>query len=153
MSSGKDRSRERLDPGRSAAFKSVLTRDYIPHQAMKDWLLRELAGARKGDRYALWGPSGAGKTTSAAYVAIDAKLEHAFPGGVLWAQVGAGAQDDLFLLGWARELGILSEVASIRSIESRKGEIAAELHHRGGRVLLVVDDLFEQDHARAHYLG
>ena len=104
-------------------------------------------GVRRGPRTIVAsGLPGVGKTAAIAELANRDELAVLFPDGVLWSSLGASPDLLSVVAGWSRSVGgpDLSGAGSVSEASSR---LAAFL--RGKKVLIVVDDVFEPEHAAA----
>lgn len=99
---------------------------------------------------AMRGWPGVGKTTLATALANDPDVSNAFPDGHLWASLGT--KPDLFseLDSWARALGV-TDLLQEKTLEKASRRMAAVLRSR--RLLLIIDDVWEVQHARALMVG
>ncbi|MFN2135218.1 MAG: ATP-binding protein [Candidatus Promineifilaceae bacterium] len=101
---------------------------------------------------AINGLPGIGKTALAVLLAHDADIRERFEDGVLWA--GLGPNPDIFaLLGsWADAVGISpDETARLGAVRLRADAIHETIRDR--RMLLVIDDVWEHEHALPFKLG
>lgn len=87
---------------------------------------------------------GVGKTTLVTSIAYDQAIKERFPDGILWAALGEQAQPAFELAAWGRQLGI-PELEQANSLESAISQVRAALLSK--RMLLIVDDTWEADHA------
>ncbi|MBN2548831.1 MAG: hypothetical protein JXB15_06725 [Anaerolineales bacterium] len=115
-------------------------------------LIKHLRGQAKGGRLlisAVHGMGGVGKTTLAAALARDPRLEKRFPHGVLW--VTLGQQPDVLteLIGWIQELGDYQFKPLI--IDTAAAHLRSLLKDRA--CLLVVDDAWQAAHAEPFMVG
>jgi hypothetical protein len=99
---------------------------------------------------ALQGMGGVGKTVALTSLCHDSEVRVAFPGGVLWADVGQ--QPDLLslLAGWFHALGGDPRLP-LTSAETIDRHLRTLLNDR--RVLLVADDVWETSHAELFAVG
>lgn len=95
---------------------------------------------------AIHGFPGQGKTSLVLALAYDEAVRKAFPGGVLWADLGENPNLDLTvdLARWGDALGEpqVREAPDLREAIRRMGAVL-----QGRRALLIVDDVWEKDHA------
>ncbi len=98
---------------------------------------------------AIRGWPGIGKTTLAAVLAHDRDIMDAFPDGVLWTSLGPTPSLFSALATWSRALG--ADDLRAQSLEEASTHLAALL--RAKRMLLVVDDVWQAEHARPFILG
>jgi tetratricopeptide (TPR) repeat protein len=98
---------------------------------------------------AIRGWPGIGKTTVAAVLAHDPDVMAAFPDGVLWTSLGPDPSLFSELATWSRALG--AEDLRAQTLEEASAHLAALL--RGKRMLLVVDDVWQAEHARPFVAG
>jgi tetratricopeptide (TPR) repeat protein len=98
---------------------------------------------------AIKGWPGVGKTTVAAALAHDAEIAAAFPEGVLWTSLGPTPNVLSELAAWGRALDI--DLTRADSIEQACAALAALL--RDARRLLIVDDVWQAEHAQPFKVG
>jgi tetratricopeptide (TPR) repeat protein len=98
---------------------------------------------------AIRGWPGIGKTTVAAVLAHDPEIMKAFPDGVLWTSLGPTPSLFSELATWSRALG--AEDLRVQTLEEASTALAALL--RSKRMLLVVDDVWQAEHARPFAVG
>ncbi len=98
---------------------------------------------------AIRGWPGIGKTTVAAVLAHDRDIMDAFPDGVLWTSLGPDPSLFSALATWSRALG--ADDLRAQSLEEASAHLAALL--RAKRMLLVVDDVWQPEHARPFAVG
>ncbi len=98
---------------------------------------------------AIRGWPGIGKTTLAAVLAHDPEIMAAFPDGVLWTSLGPDPSLFSALATWSRALG--ADDLRAQSLEEASTHLTALL--RAKRMLLVVDDVWQAEHARPFILG
>ena len=100
----------------------------------------------------LTGLPGAGKTALALALAHDPAIRQAYPDGVLWSGLGQSPDLAARVGAWAVALGwSLEALAGIPTLEDRARLLQAALS--GRRMLLVLDDVWAPEHARALQLG
>ncbi len=93
---------------------------------------------------------GVGKSTTVALLAHDPQTARHFPDGILWASLGESPDIAGEINAWAAALN-LNEPGRARKIEETSAQIAALLRDR--RVLLIVDDIWQDDHAAPFRVG
>jgi hypothetical protein len=99
---------------------------------------------------AIRGWPGVGKTTIAAALAHDPDLAAAFPDGVLWVSLGPDPSLLNELATWGRALGT-DDLLKAKTVEEASAQLAALLRNK--RMLLVVDDMWQVEHARPFQVG
>jgi NB-ARC domain len=99
---------------------------------------------------AVRGWPGIGKTTLVSVLAHDLDVEKAFPDGVLWKSLGKTPSILSELVAWGRDLGS-NELMNAQNITEASAQLAALLRSR--RMLLIVDDVWEAEHAKAFIVG
>lgn len=111
--------------------------------------LKERLGLTPGEHCmqvltAMRGWPGVGKTTMAAVVAHDPEINAAFPDGILWTSLGQAPHLLSELAIWGRLLGTdaLLRAPTLREVTP---QLAALLRNK--RMLLIVDDVWEPEHA------
>ncbi len=99
---------------------------------------------------AIRGWPGVGKTTIAAMLAHDTDIATTFPDGVLWTSFGP--QPKLFseLAAWGRALGN-DDLLRATTLEEASAQLAALLRNK--RMLLIIDDVWEAEHAVPFKVG
>jgi tetratricopeptide (TPR) repeat protein len=80
----------------------------------------------------------------------DQEAVAAFPDGVLWSYLGTTPDLPGQLQAWRRALG-LADAGAEESVEEARLRLAAHLRDR--RVLLVIDDVWEPEHAQPLLVG
>jgi len=98
---------------------------------------------------AIKGWPGVGKTTLAAALAHDDDIKRAFPTGVLWTSLGPSPNVLSELAAWGRALGV--DLTRAASIAEASAALAALL--RDARTLLIVDDVWQAEHAQPFRVG
>jgi DNA-binding SARP family transcriptional activator len=93
---------------------------------------------------------GVGKSTLLAALAHDPAVARQFPDGVFWASLGEAPDLAAELGTWAQAIGVAAGAGAPR-IEALTAELTARL--RDKRVLLLVDDVWRLEHARAFAIG
>jgi len=93
---------------------------------------------------------GVGKSTTVAMLAHDAEISRHFQDGVLWASLGEHPDILGELTAWADALNI-GEASRARKIEGLSAQFTALLRDR--RMLLIVDDVWQADHAAPFRVG
>jgi DNA-binding SARP family transcriptional activator len=93
---------------------------------------------------------GVGKSTTVALLAHDADVASRYPDGVLWASLGEIPDIAGEISAWASALG-LNEPGRARKVEEMSAQITAAL--RDKRVLLIVDDVWQTEHATPFRVG
>jgi tetratricopeptide (TPR) repeat protein len=104
-----------------------------------------------GKNIALYGVSGAGKTSIATKLAHDPEVRERFSDGVLWANLGDRSGVSAILDSWSRALGIPVNDSNRFDIGYRGGGIRQAIGRR--RMLLIIDDAWQSDKASALKLG
>ena len=112
--------------------------------------MREAAeGEEISPRVAIVGTGGIGKTSLAIAIARDPGIQTDFPEGILW--ITLGPQPKLIL----RQLDLLSLVTDetflFRDVE--QGRIRLERLLAGRKILLILDDVWDQEHLRAFQIA
>jgi tetratricopeptide (TPR) repeat protein/transcriptional regulator with XRE-family HTH domain len=106
----------------------------------------------EGDRLALHGLPGVGKTALAVTLAINAEVQARFPDGILWAGLGPHPNVLSQLARWGSLLGILPrDVENSGSQESWARTLQAFIGSR--RMLLIIDDAWTAEEALALQVG
>ena len=98
---------------------------------------------------ALHGLGGIGKSTLAAELAHCPEALALFPDGVLWATLGPQPQIETSLTSWVRGVG--ERATEVWSDTSATAFLRTVLRER--RVLLVVDDVWQESHIRPFLVG
>lgn len=93
---------------------------------------------------------GVGKSTTVAALAHDPQIAEQFPDGVLWASLGEAPNILNEMTIWADALG-LTEVGRTRKVETIAAQLVTALRDR--RMLLIVDDIWQVDHATPFIAG
>lgn len=93
---------------------------------------------------AVRGWPGIGKTAAATVLARDPEVAAAFPEGVLWTSLGPAPNLLSELAVWGRALGT-DEILRAPTLKEAAALLADLL--RGRRMLLIVDDVWEAEHA------
>lgn len=93
---------------------------------------------------AVRGWPGIGKTATATVLARDPDITAAFPDGVLWTSLGPAPNLHSELAGWGRALNT-EEILRALTLKEATTLLANLLRRR--RMLLIVDDVWEADHA------
>lgn len=99
---------------------------------------------------AIRGWPGIGKTTIAATLAHDPDIASSFPDGVLWVSLGQNPNLLSELATWGRVLGT-DDLLRAKSVEEASTQLTALLRNK--RMLLIVDDVWEQEHATPFRVG
>ena len=99
---------------------------------------------------AVRGWPGVGKTTLTAAIAHDPDIIAAFPDGILWKSLGQAPNILSELTTWGRELGN-DRIGNSQSIAEASESLRALLQKQ--RMLLIVDDVWETEHARPFIVG
>ena len=99
---------------------------------------------------AIKGWPGVGKTTVASALAYDEDMIKAFPDGVLWVSLGQEPNLLSEVAAWGRALGS-DELLLVRSVEEARAQLAGLLRNK--RMLLIIDDIWEPEHARGFTVG
>ncbi|MBI5651473.1 MAG: DUF4062 domain-containing protein [Chloroflexi bacterium] len=99
---------------------------------------------------AIRGWPGVGKTTIAAALAHDPDIAKTFPDGILWVSLGTKPNLLSELASWGRALGT-DDLLRAKSVEEASAQLTAMLRNK--KMLLVVDDVWESEHARAFQVG
>jgi DNA-binding SARP family transcriptional activator len=119
-------------------------------QALYDVKSRLGIGGQRRAVTVIQGWPGVGKSTIVAALAHDSEIARTFPDGVLWTSLGETPSLLNELVVWAEALG-LSDPARERKIEVITAQITALLRER--RMLLIVDDVWQADHAVPFKVG
>jgi DNA-binding SARP family transcriptional activator len=93
---------------------------------------------------------GVGKSTTVAALAHDAQISQHFPDGVLWTSLGETPNLLTALSAWA-EVYRLTDPGRPSRIEELSMLLTASL--RDKRVLLIVDDIWQAEHAQPFRVG
>ena len=118
----------------------------------RDSMLRDLKmGLQHGRTTVLLGIPGVGKTSIAIALASDAEVQTRFPGGVLWANLGAKPDPPAILKQWGRELGLPADFVNTATEE----DLARRIHERMGlhAMLVVIDDVWHLNAAMLLRVG
>ncbi|MBI3912888.1 MAG: hypothetical protein HY327_01635 [Chloroflexi bacterium] len=99
---------------------------------------------------AIRGWPGVGKTTIAAALAHDRDISQTFPDGVLWTSLGPNPSLLSELATWGRALGT-DDLARVATTEEASARLTALLRNK--RMLLIVDDVWEPQHAVPFQVG
>ena len=99
---------------------------------------------------AVRGWPGIGKTTIAAALAHDLDILRTFPDGVLWISLGPQPSILSELATWGRALGT-DDLLRAKTVEEASAQLTALL--RTKRMLLIVDDVWEPEHAVPFKVG
>ncbi|MBI5714771.1 MAG: hypothetical protein HZC38_15340 [Chloroflexi bacterium] len=99
---------------------------------------------------AVRGWPGVGKTTIASAIAHDLDIAQKFPDGVLWVSLGAEPNPLDGLAAWGRALGT-DDVLRAKTVEEASALLAGLLRNK--RMLLIVDDVWEPQHAFPFKVG
>ena len=99
---------------------------------------------------AVRGWPGVGKTTMVAKLAHDRDVQHLFPDGVLWTTLGRGPSVISKLSEWGRALRVNS-IMNAQTETEASAQLTAFI--RGKRLLLIIDDVWEAEHARPFMIG
>jgi NB-ARC domain-containing protein len=98
---------------------------------------------------ALHGMGGIGKSTLAAAVASDPDVARRFSDGILWAELKQEPDLSGLLMGWLQELGDYAfQTANTPGVSAHLRSLLREKS-----VLLIIDDVWEADHARLFLVG
>jgi DNA-binding SARP family transcriptional activator len=109
-----------------------------------------IGGAEMRAITVIQGWPGVGKSTTVSMMAHDPEIASHFPDGVLWASLGENPDISGEMTAWADALK-LSEPGRARKIEEVSAQITAVL--RDKRVLLIVDDVWQAEHAVPFRVG
>lgn len=93
---------------------------------------------------------GVGKSTTVAMITHDDEIARQFPDGILWTALGETPDLLGALRGWADALGI-EDAAQVARVEDLSLLITSRV--RGQRLLLVIDDVWNIEHARPFRVG
>jgi DNA-binding SARP family transcriptional activator len=96
------------------------------------------------------GLPGIGKSTLVATLAHDPAIAQAFPNGVLWTSLGETPNLVAELVTWAKALRVV-DTSAPQSIEEIGALLTAAL--RDLRMLLIVDDIWQLEHAQPFRVG
>lgn len=99
---------------------------------------------------AVRGWPGVGKTTIASAIAHDADIVATFPDGVLWVSLGQNPVLLSELAEWGRALGVDS-LLKVKNVEEASMKLSSFLRNK--RMLLIVDDVWESEHAIPFIIG
>ena len=109
-----------------------------------DWLLllrHRLVSAESLPLIALSGLPGVGKSALVAELVADTVLRHAFPDGVLWAELGPQGQPLVILSHWGHVLGMTAaEQERLTTVEQWQTRVRTLIGHR--RLVIVLDDVW-----------
>ena len=98
---------------------------------------------------ALDGGPGVGKTSLARAVAWDPRIENHFEDGVLWAELGPEGNVEAELDKWGALIGL--DMVAYQDITARSQALQGWL--RKQKALLIVDDVWDVEKARAFLVG
>lgn len=93
---------------------------------------------------------GVGKSTTVAMITHDDEIARQFPDGILWTSLGETPDLLGALRSWADALGI-EEAAQAARVEDLSLLITSRV--RGQRLLLVIDDVWNLEHAKPFRVG
>lgn len=96
------------------------------------------------------GLPGVGKSTTVATLAHDSAVSRQFPDGVLWTSLGETPDIRLELASWVKALR-LGGNERVQKAQETSAQLAAAL--RDKRVLLIVDDVWQKEHAAPFRVG
>jgi NB-ARC domain len=100
---------------------------------------------------AIAGLGGLGKSVLATATILDSEIQERFDDGILWTTLGQ-QPDLLSCLGdWIRALDKSRDAFSANTLESASEYLASLLVER--RMLLVIDDVWKEDHAKYFCVG
>lgn len=99
---------------------------------------------------AVRGWPGVGKTTIIAKLAHDRDIQALFPDGVLWTTLGRDPSVISKLAEWGRALR-MNAIMGAQTETEASAQLTAFI--RGKRLLLIIDDVWEAEHARAFMIG
>lgn len=95
--------------------------------------------------YSIHGLAGVGKTTFAAALTQDKSILEAFPDGILWTSLGRKPDLTSKLYDWGEWL----ELPKVKKASfSSEAFSAMRSHLSGKKMLLLIDDIWEKQHAR-----
>ena len=96
----------------------------------------------RGQRIAITGPGGAGKSTLAAQVCADRRVRRAFRDGIVWLDAGPGRDPLSLLATLAHRIGLSKVAAGFAAVEQARDQVSAALRDR--RLLIALDNVHEQ---------
>lgn len=118
--------------------------------ALRDIKRRVGVGGVQHPVTVIQGWPGVGKSTVVAALAHDQDIANAFVDGVLWASLGETPSLLTHALTWAAALG-LSFPNRTPSLEEITAHLTAALREK--RMLLIVDDVWQEEHATPFKIG
>jgi WD40 repeat protein len=111
---------------------------FVARPGLSEVLVSALAGSDGG--VALTGIGGAGKSTLAAQVAGDGRVQKRFRDGVTWLEAGSGRDPVSLLADLGRRLGLPDSTLGFTTLTEGRDRLAASLRER--RILIVVDNVW-----------
>ncbi len=129
--------------GREEALRDLKTRLGISAGGVASTAPMQVLTAVRG-----W--PGVGKTTVAAALAHDQEVASTFPDGVLWTSLGPTPSLPSELAAWGRALGT-EDLLRARDLKEASAQLTALLRNK--RMLLIVDDVWEPEHAIPFMVG